>query len=119
VIGSSHRVQMLYVVESSLRWLRFVENRARNKIRSIVTLQVRITEFKITHSGSADANKGWSVGSVSSGRATLEAGIDSRKGFAGGDGQHGTRPPPAFADSDDPDPDGSAWSKLADLMNFH
>jgi hypothetical protein len=100
-------------------FVRFGEGRARNEIRLIATFQVGVAEFEVAQAGSADANKGWSVGSVSSGRATLEAGIDSWEGFEGGDGQHGARPPPAFADSDDPDPDESAWSKLADLMNFH
>jgi len=85
----------------------------------IVTFEVGVTEFKITQSGGGDANKGWSVGSVFSGRATLEAGIDSRKGFEGGNGQHGTGPPPAFTRSEYPDPDRSAWTKFADLMNFH
>jgi hypothetical protein len=110
---------MLYVVDSDLTFLRFGENRCRSKSRSIVTFQAGVTGFKITHSGSADANKGWSVDSVFSSRATLEAGIDRRKGLYGSDGQHGTRPPPAFADPDDPDPDGSTRTEFADLMNFH
>jgi hypothetical protein len=76
-------------------------------------------EFKITHAGGTDANKGWSVVSVFSSGATLEAGIDHRKGLYGSDGKHRTRPPPAFAYADNPDPDGSTWTKFADLMNFH
>jgi hypothetical protein len=72
---------MLHVVESDLTYLRFGENRARNEIRSIVTFQVRIAEFKIAHSGGADANEGWSIDSVFPDRATLEAGIDYRKGL--------------------------------------
>src|SRR5208282_1476858 len=110
---------MLCVVESDLSFLRLGENRARNKTRSIVTSQVRIAEFKITHSGGADANKGWSIESVFPGRATLEAGIDYRKGLQGSDGQHGTGPPSAFAHADDPDPDGSTRTKFADPMNLH
>jgi hypothetical protein len=110
---------MLNVVETSLTLLGFGENRARNKVRPIVTFQVRIAEFQVTHSGGTDANKGWSVDSVFAGRATLEAGVDYRKGFAGGDGQHSARPPPAFTHTDDPDPDGGTWTKLADPMNIH
>jgi hypothetical protein len=110
---------MLYVVESEPSFLRFGKNRARNKTRSIVASQVGVAEFKITHSSGADANEDWSVGSVFSDRATLEAGIDYRKGISGSDGQHGTGPPPAFAHADDPDPDRSTWAKFADPMNFH
>jgi hypothetical protein len=110
---------MPYVAQPDLSSLRFGENRDRNKVRSIVTLLLEVTEFKITHSGGADAYEGWSVDSIFAGRATLEASIDYRKGFASGDGQHGTRPPSAFAHADDPDPDGSTWTQFADLMNFH
>src|SRR5208282_3095414 len=110
---------MLCVVESDLSFLRLGENRARNKTRSIITSQVRIAEFKITHSGAADANKSWSIESVFSSRATLEAGIDYRKRLQGSDRQHGTGPPPAFAYADDPDPDRSTRTKFADAMNIH
>ena len=118
IIGSD-RVQMLYVIKSDLTFLRFGENRARNKIRPIVTFEVCSAEFKITHSGGTDANKGWTVGPVSSGRATFEAGVDYRKGFARGDGHHGPWPPSSSTHADHPDPDGSTWTEFADLMNFH
>jgi len=55
---------MLYAVESEPSLLRFGKNRARNKTRSIVALQVDVAEFKITHSGGADANEDWSIDSV-------------------------------------------------------
>ena len=114
-----HRVQLRNAVESDLSLLRFGEDRARNKVRPIVTFQVAITEFKITHSGSADANEGWSVAPVFSGRATFEAGVDYRKGFARGDRHHGPWPPSSFTHADDPNPDESTWTKFADLLRFH
>jgi len=80
VIICGHRVTV-YAVESGLRLLGFGENRARNKIRPIVTFEVRSAEFKITHAGGTDANEDWTVGPVSSGRATLEPGINYGKGF--------------------------------------
>jgi len=112
-------VSILLIVEPGLTFLRFGEDRDRNKRRSVVAAQVGVTEFKITHSSAADANEGWSVDTVFPSRATLEAAIDYRKGFEGGDGKYGTRPPPTPAHADDPDPNESAWTKLADLMSFH
>jgi hypothetical protein len=55
---------MLYVVESDPGFLRFGKNRARNKTGSIIAFEVDVAEFKITHSGGADAHEDWSVDSV-------------------------------------------------------
>ncbi len=110
---------MLHICACDLNSLRLGENRDRNELGSIVASQVGIAKFKITHSSAGDSYKGWSVDTVFPGRATLEAGIDYRKRFEGRNGQHGTRPPLAFANADNPDPNRDTWTKLADLISFH